>query len=152
MNVTAYSIAERYLGMGEVPGEKNHPFIQWCFSLCSMGLDTPDSVAWCSAFLQHPFWELNLPRSKHAGARSWLQVGRAVILSEARKGFDVVVFYRGLWRPGREVLQAPGHVALFHSWENGHVRVLGANQSDRVSVIEKSTSDILEIRRVWEGA
>jgi uncharacterized protein (TIGR02594 family) len=146
--VTPYSIAVRYVGLAEIPGVKSHPFIQHCFSLCHMGLETNDDVAWCSAFLQHPFWELGLDRSGSARARSWLNAGISIPLSMAEPGFDVVVFKRGpAPQPGPEVIDAPGHVALYDSHTAPLVRVFGGNQGDKAGFARFPISDILEVRR-----
>jgi len=151
--VTPYDLAVRYVGLAEIPGEKDHPFIQHCFSLCHMGLETGDGVAWCSAFLQHPFWELGLERSGSARARSWLKVGLAIPLSMAEAGFDVVVFKRGAGpQPGAEVVDAPGHVALYEAQSPPFVRVFGGNQGDKASFARFPIADILEVRRVTEKA
>jgi len=147
--VTPYDLAVRYVGMAEIPGEKDHPFVQWCFSLCGMGLETDDEVPWCSAFLQHPFWELGLERSGSARARSWLKCGMLIDLSLAQPGFDIVVFKRGVPpQPGPEVGDAPGHVGLFHDHKGGLVYLLGGNQGNRVSVNSFPEGDVLSVRRV----
>ena len=127
MTLTAFDIAQRYVGLvREVAGPgRDHPFIQWCLSLCFDGqLDLPDETPWCSAFAQHPAWELRLPRSKSARARSWLLVGTPVPLAEAQRGNDVVVFNRG-GNPDPAVIQGPGHVAYFAALEDDSVIVAG---------------------------
>ena len=147
--VTPYDLAVRYVGLAEIPGEKDHPFVQWCFSLCGMGLETDDEVPWCSAFMQHPFWELGLERSGSARARSWLKCGMLIDLSLAQPGFDVVVFKRGAKpQPGPEVQDAPGHAALYDSHGAPLVRVFGGNQGNRAGFAKFPISDILEVRRV----
>lgn len=158
--ITPFDIAQRYLGLEEIPGEKDHPFIQWCFTLCGYGTDTPDEIPWCSAFIQHPFWELHLPRSKSARARSWLEIGKAVDREwEARAGFDVVILSRGGGnQPGPEVINAPGHVGLFAGWVSGggtdrnFVRILSGNQGDKVSIQAFPSNRILGIRRIRSGS
>jgi uncharacterized protein (TIGR02594 family) len=152
MGTTAHSIAARYarLGVLEIPGPDDHPFIQWCHSLCGLGLDTPDEVPWCSSFAQHPAFELDLPRSKSARARSWLNVGIPTNLEDAERGFDIVVLARGEGpQPGPEVMMAPGHVGYFDSWnENGDPIILGGNQSNSVSFSSYRRDRILSIRRL----
>jgi uncharacterized protein (TIGR02594 family) len=149
---TALDIARRFLGHQEIPGAGHSPFIQWCFTLCGYGPETPDEVAWCSAFAQAPAFLLGLPRSKSAAARSWLQVGSPVDAMAARPGFDVVVLKRGQGaQPGPEILNAPGHVGFFAGWtaeSNPRVRVCGGNQSDSVSEAIFPAHQILSIRRL----
>ena len=81
--MTAFDIAQRYVGIQELPGGKNHPLISWWLSLCGFELDSPDEIAWCSAFVNGIAWDLRLPRSKSAAARSWLTVGESVLLADA---------------------------------------------------------------------
>jgi uncharacterized protein (TIGR02594 family) len=152
MNVTPYMIAERYIGVHERTGGQDHPFIQHCFSLCGFGLDTPDEVPWCAAFIQHPFWELRCPRSKSARAREGLLVGKVLTLGQALVGFDVVILKRGTGeQPGPDVIDAPGHIGLFAGMSGaGHLYLLAGNQGNRVSVASFPVSDILGIRR-WEA-
>jgi uncharacterized protein (TIGR02594 family) len=142
MTTTPYQIAERYIGqVFERKGDLDHPFIQWCFSLCGYGLGTHDEVPWCSAFLQHPFWELRLPRSKSAAARSWLTVGRTIDITDAMVGWDVVVLSRGT-----NLVQ--GHVGLFAGLAQKEVYLLGGNQGNGVSVALFDRARIVGVRRM----
>lgn len=148
--MTPFDLASRYVGViKEIPGDHDHPFIQWCFSLCGMDPETHDEVAWCSAFAQHPAFELELPRSGSARARSWLNVGERVPLLEARVGYDLVVLQRGAGpQPGPEVIDAPGHVGYFAGRKEGLVMVLGGNQGDRVSVATFTPWNVLAVQRI----
>jgi len=146
--MTPYTIAQRYIGIGEIPGERDHPFIQWCFTLCGLDGETADEVPWCSAFLQHPFWELRLDRSKSARARSWLLHGKPIPLVEASSGFDVVILKRGVGeQPGPDVIAAPGHVGLFAGRPSlDRVELLGGNQGNRVCIASFAASLVLGVR------
>jgi uncharacterized protein (TIGR02594 family) len=117
--------------------------------LCALGPDQPDTVPWCSSFVNAICWMLRLPRSKSAAARSWLLVGRAVPLHDAQVG-DVVILRRGGNTQGPEVIAAPGHVGLFAGADltRGVVHVLGGNQSDGVSVAGFKAVDVLGVRRL----
>lgn len=152
MNVTAFDLAQRFVGLTELAGAQHHPLIQWGFTLCGYGMDTPDEVAWCSAFAQIPPYLLRLPRSKSAAARSWLQIGQPVDLMASVVGFDVVILKRGQGaQPGPEVLQAPGHVGFFAGWaDEGRqsLRILGGNQSDSVNVQSFPRERVLGVRRL----
>src|SRR3972149_7435745 len=152
MEITPYRIAERYLGLSEIPGEKNHPFVQWCFSLCNgYGLWTPDEEAWCSAFMQHPCYELGLRRSKSARARSWLLIGERIPWQDARVGFDVVVLKRGQGlQPGAEVTEAQGHVGWLAGFDvvRNRIRVLAGNQGNKVSIADFAVDMILSVQRL----
>lgn len=144
--VTPYSLAQRYVGITELAENGDHPLISWWHSLCREDgkLDTPDETAWCSAFANGIAWELRLPRSKSAMARSWLKVGVPVNLNEAAAGQDVVVLWRG------EKDGPLGHVGFFAGLEDGMVLVLGGNTHDAVAVGRFPASQILGIRRISE--
>ena len=153
MKVTAFDVAQRFVGLKELRGKKHHPLIQWGFMLCSWDSDTPDEVPWCSAFAQIPAHILRLPRSKSARARSWLQVGRPIVdpLDELRAAYDVVILRRGGGdQPGPEVIEAPGHVGFFAGLEERHVLVLGGNQGDAVSIRPYPVERVLGYRRLKE--
>jgi uncharacterized protein (TIGR02594 family) len=144
---TAFSIAERFVGVREVPGTKHHPLI-----LAMLQLDdswpVADEVPWCSAFVNFIAWLIRLPRSKSLTARSWLTVGKSIGLADARVGFDVVILRNMAGAPGPEVLDAPGHVGLYAGQEGGGIMVLGGNQSDSVSVARFASDRLIGIRRL----
>ena len=148
MTVSAYSLAERFIGTTETPGVASNPLV-----LAMLRLDAQwpsgDDVPWCSAFTNFVAWLLRLPRSKSLAARSWLMVGTPIQLHDATAGFDVVVLKRGKGpQPGADVLDAPGHVGLFAGVEGKHVLVLGGNQGDRVSIERFPITSILGLRRL----
>lgn len=148
--MTAYELAQRYVGIQEIAGDENHPLVLWWLSLCFDGkLDVPDSTPWCSAFVNGIAWELRLPRSKSALARSWLKVGKPVDLHDAAVGSDVVV----LWRGNPE--GPSGHVGFFAGIEGmdatgaaDRVLILGGNQSDAVCVETFPAGRVLGVRRL----
>ena len=147
LTVTAFSMAQRFLGMKEVSGSVDNPAI-----LAMLRLDASwpqaDEVPWCSAFVNYICWLLRLPRSKSLRARSWLLVGEVVNLDMAVVGFDVVIFSRGSNAPGPEVIQALGHVAFFAGLDGDRVYALGGNQSDGVNVSQSPRSQVLGVRRL----
>ena len=147
--MTAFDLAQRFVGeIRELPGTAQHPFIQFGHMLCGLGADQADETPWCSSWLNAIAWLLRLPRSKSAAARSWLQVGTAVALEEARPGYDVVVLKRAGGTAGPDVLSAPGHVGLFAGREAGFVLVLGGNQGNAVTVQRFPVKQVLGIRRL----
>jgi len=147
LQVTAFSIAQRFVGTTEAVGVASNPLILAMLKL-DQGWPQDDEVPWCSAFLNWVAWLLRLPRSKSLAARSWLTVGQPIPIESAEAGFDVVVFSRGGNPPGPEVLNAPGHVALFASVEGGLVYVLGGNQGDTVKVSAYPLTRVLGVRRL----
>lgn len=148
MNITLFDLAQRFVGMREIAGEKDNGFIVWAHSLCAIA-DAKDELPWCSSWLNACAWMLRLPRSKSAGARTWLEVGIPIELDEAMPGFDVVILRRGKEpQPGPEVIKAQGHVGLFAGIMGDSVLVLGGNQSDSVSIAPFDISRVLGVRRL----
>jgi len=148
MNITAFWLAQRYVGLAEVPGSKSNATV---LGMLRLDQEWPedDGTPWCSAFVNWITWHLRLPRSKSLRARSWLHVGRSIHLAEARPGWDVVVLQRGEGpQPGPEVIDAPGHVGFFAGIENDRVLLLGGNQGNAVTVEAFQASRILGVRRL----
>jgi uncharacterized protein (TIGR02594 family) len=152
MQVTAFDIAQRFVGVKEANGTTANPFI-----LSMLQLDTnwpqDDEVPWCSAFVNYVAWILRLPRSKRLDARSWLEVGRPIPLShdvgricpDARIGYDVAIFKRG------DSLTS-GHVGFWAGQEGSSILVLGGNQSNSVMIKRYAAENLLGVRRLFDGA
>lgn len=154
MYVTPYKLAERYTGVKELSGTKHHPLISWWHSLCKMALDSPDEIPWCSSFVNGICWELLLPRSESAAARSWLNIGLPIAIEDATPGFDIVILKRGKGpQPGPEVtIGASGHVGFFAGFDpDGRLLLLGGNQSNGVNIGRFDPADILGVRRLREA-
>jgi uncharacterized protein (TIGR02594 family) len=158
MEVTAFSLGQRFVGLREISGPVSNAHI-----LAMLRLDNTwvadDSVPWCSAWVNYLAWLLRLPRSKSLAARSWLKVGIPIALESARPAFDVVVLKRGgKTEPGPDVFDAPGHVGFFaglegraagfHDSDPRRVLVLGGNQSDEVSIAPFPVERLLGVRRL----
>ena len=152
IETTAFDFAEKFIGFKEIPGPKDHPFIQWCLSLCYDGtFGLHDEIPNCSAWMNGICFLLDLPRSESAAARSWLRVGREVPLEEAGPGNDIVVFSRGpLPQPGPEVIKAQGHVALYGGYIGNMVLARGGNQGDEFNDSWFPLDRVLGFRRLWE--
>lgn len=147
MNVTAFDIAQRFVGTKEVGGKVDNPQI---ISMLKLDNDWPenDEVPWCSAFANYVTWLLRLPRSKNLRARSWLTVGKGITLDEAEAG-DIIVLKRGKGeQPGPEVIKAPGHVGFYAGRFGEFIEVLGGNQSDTVKVSRYPAKRLLGVRRL----
>jgi len=148
MNITAFDIAQVFVGTEEVGGAMDNAQI-----LAMLKLDNNwpenDEVPWCSAFVNYICKLLRLPRSKSLLARSWLEVGRTISLDQAESGFDVVILKRGSGnQPGPENTTASGHVGFYAGQSGDFVQLLGGNQSDSVKVSSYRISRILGIRRL----
>ncbi|WP_435310634.1 TIGR02594 family protein [Primorskyibacter sedentarius] len=148
MSQDAYQVAERFIGLRELPGDAHHPFIQWGLMLCKFGHDAADEVPWCSAFVNAIAFICGLERTQSARARSWLLAGKPVHIEDAEIG-DVVILKRGTGdQPGPEVIEAPGHVGFFGGIEGDKVVILGGNQSDSVNVSRYPLLRVLGVRRL----
>ncbi len=149
LEITALSLARRFVGLSEVPGTASNPAI-----LAMLKLDQSwpggDEVAWCSAYVNYICWLLELPRSKSLAARSWLKIGSPVSITHAQPGFDVVVIMRGSGvQPGPEVTSgAPGHVGFYLGSDGGAISLLAGNQGNKVSEQSFPLSKLLGIRRL----
>jgi uncharacterized protein (TIGR02594 family) len=152
MDVTAYDLAERFVGLREAKGPTSNAHVLAMLQL-DAGWPVDDEVPWCSAFANYIAWLLRLPRSKNLAARSWLQVGSVVERwsENAQRGFDVVILKRGGGdQPGPEVLAAAGHVGFLSGIEVDAdlVWVLGGNQNDSVSLACFKADRVLGVRRL----
>ena len=155
--ITAYELAERFVGTTEVTGpEHNCRIMSWLHR--SMPWVADDKTAHCAAFVHEICYCLGLPMPevdvmKHthpARARSWLTVGRAIPITEARSGFDLVIFRRKIGDPGVNVLDALGHVGFYSAYDGGNfVDCLGANQDNTVKVKPYLADNLLGVRRAY---
>ena len=149
IEITAFGLAERFIGVKEIFGVASNPMI-----LSMLKLDeqwpTADEVPWCSAFVNYICWLLRLPRSKSLSARSWLRLGSSAFPGGGEVGFDVVILKCGKGdQPGPEVVKAPGHVGFFGGIEGNEILVLGGNQGDAVNVSRFDKDLVLGIRRIY---
>lgn len=147
--LTPFLLAQRFADLAEVPGHVHNPAIVAMLQLVDPGIEN-DETPWCSAFTNYVAWILGCQRSRSLAARSWLRVGIPIALTEARRGFDIVVLSRGAHAPGPEVLVAPGHVGFFAGLLHApdRVRVLGGNQGDRVCYEDFPIDRVLGVRRI----
>lgn len=157
-----------HLGIVERAGDASHPFVQTALWRVGMGLDASDEIAWCSGMVTllmetigiAPSTSIKLGPGRLVGkaaARSWLRWGREVPREDWRRG-DVCVFKRGGGdQPGKDVLDALGHVAIFLELLAGGagaagvsgpmVRVVGGNQKNQITVADFPLAQLLDVRR-----
>jgi uncharacterized protein (TIGR02594 family) len=140
--LTPYGFARRYVGVvEEFPGAEHHPLIQWWLSLCRWGFKAADETPWCSAFVNAIYWEFDLPHTKSAAARSWLDVGVPVSIEVARPVSDLVI----LSRPPNPT---SGHVGFYDSHSTQTVTILGGNQQNKVTIETFNKARIVGVRRI----
>jgi uncharacterized protein (TIGR02594 family) len=146
---TPYDMAGRFIGVKEVVGHVHNPMIVAMMQLTDRSV-RDDETPWCSGFVAYCAWLLEVPHSKSLRARSWLTVGQAITLEDARPGFDVVVLSRGADAPPADVISAPGHVGFFHAYDADKriVYLLGGNQGNQVSIAGFPRWRVLGVRRL----
>jgi uncharacterized protein (TIGR02594 family) len=156
MNITAFDLAQRFIGVKEVAGTVNNSQIMAILQLDN-NWPKNDEVAWCSAFVNYICWLLRLPRSKDLRARSWLNVGRPIAGKDAVVGWDIVVLDRSDGTASPTTIDAPGHVGFYAGLVQyppaplTSVYLLGGNQGDAVNISAFSTDKIIGVRRLYDG-
>jgi len=138
MNHVLLAQALGYYGEREIPGAKSNPIIN--AMLRSVGLPARDSIAWCSAFVNHIATEVGAERTDKGLARSWLGVGKMILPQHVLPG-NLVILRRGKSR-------WQGHVGFVIrlNRKRGYVYVLGGNQSNRVCIRDYPLSRVLGYR------
>ena len=132
-----FEMASQFVGLSEINGVLNNPMI-----LAMLRLDTSwpenDETPWCAAFMNFICHSCKTLRTKSLRARSWLAIGEAISLEDAKVGFDVVILERG----------AGGHVGFYVNHNADYVRLLGGNQGNKVSIASYPRERILGVRRL----
>lgn len=130
-------LARAELGTKEVDGSGNNPRVVSYFADAGEPGVREDSVAWCSAFCGAMLKRAGMPNSGSLAARSYLKYGTPV---ETPQVGDIVVFSRGnsTWE---------GHVGFYVGETDTAVKVLGGNQSNKVSIASYSKTRLLGYRR-----
>lgn len=168
--ITGLFVAEKFLGLREVPGVVHNPAIVAMLALVDATVHD-DETPWCSAFVNFVMMLCGMRRSDSLAARSWLWTGFEVPLQLAIPAWDVVVLKRAGDDHGPEVRYTstiapltfsypPGHVGFFAGWEieehttdlsrsTRKVSILGGNQSNSVSYELFDQSRVLGVRRMY---
>lgn len=144
-------LAERFIGLREIQGPQHEPQIVAFIQRSGGNWINDDETPWCSAFVYYIAWLLDLqrPMTKALRARSWLEIGTPVKLTDAKAGDVVILMRGGGHQPGPEVVDATGHVAFFVATEEGgKVMALGGNQSNAVTVAPYPADRVLGVRRL----
>lgn len=129
-------LARAELGTKESPGSKNNPVVVQYYADSGNAGIRDDSVAWCAAFCGAMLKRAGLPNTGSLAARSYLNYG--IALDDPKPGC-IVVFTRGnsSWE---------GHVGFYIGETANHIKVLGGNQSDSVSIASYPKSKLLGYR------
>jgi len=127
-------IALNEIGQTEIPGPGNNPRI--AEYLKSVNLPGIDKIAHCAAFGNWCLLKSGVNGTGSGMARSFLSWGYKIV--EPRLGC-IVVLSRGL-NPKL------GHFGFYLDASRGFIRILGANQGDRVGINAYSKLRLLEYR------
>jgi uncharacterized protein (TIGR02594 family) len=115
-------VARDEIGQAEGGPDSSNPRIEAYHATTQGGVE-PDSVPWCSSFVNFCVEQAGFQGTKSKSARSWLEWG--VEAAEFVPGC-IVVLQRG---------QPPkGHVGFYVGRESSRIRLLGGNQGDKVSI------------------
>lgn len=128
--------AEGFVGLKEIVGSRHEPKIVSFFAEAGHPNVRDDETAWCAAFANAMLKRAGIEGTGLLTARSFLNWGEA--LAKPRPGC-IVVFKRGTsaWQ---------GHVAFYVSETATHIRVLGGNQGNAVSIANYPKADLLGYR------
>jgi uncharacterized protein (TIGR02594 family) len=129
------TIARGELGQKEAAGGDDNPRIREYHATTKGGAE-PDSVPWCSSFVNFCITKAGLTGANSKASRSWLGWGRKIDTPVAG---CVVVLSRG-------ADPAKGHVGFYVGEEGGMVRLLGGNQGDAVTIASHAKSRLLGFR------
>jgi uncharacterized protein (TIGR02594 family) len=131
---------ELHAGIAEVKGSGDNPRIVEYLKSTSLGkpMNQNDETFWCSAFVNFCVEHSGKDGTNSAMARSWMTWGHAL---KTPKVGCVAVFFRG------SKAGIKGHVGFYAGPSGpGHVKILGGNQGDRVSIQSHPVSMLLGYR------
>lgn len=140
MTNIAYKLAQDDIGTWEWADGHNPKVVQYFHDVGHEWVKD-DETAWCAAFVGAMLKRANMPHTGKLNARSYLDIGEEVPLSEAVPG-DIVIFSRGDpdgWQ---------GHVGFFVRRAGAHIEVLGGNQANQVNIKRYPASRLLGVRRL----
>lgn len=125
--------AELKSNVSEIPGTANNPRIVLYHSTTNGGA-APDEVPWCSSFVNFCVEQAGLRGTDNKWAMSWHDARWGTDVTGTPAEGDIAVFER---REGSASgKQMGGHVGFFLSATSDSIRLLGGNQSNRVSIAQ----------------
>jgi len=122
--LTPYGVAQRYLGVREIPGKKhNGTILNWYRRLQISIFD--DETPWCGVFVAHCVQDVGLPYPKmYMRAKAWADYGSLLRRDRLAPG-AILVFDRA----------GGGHVGfVVGKTTGGALLVLGGNQGNEVNI------------------
>ncbi|HVF30644.1 MAG TPA: TIGR02594 family protein [Pyrinomonadaceae bacterium] len=129
-------IASAEQGVKEFPGSGDNPRIVLYLQSTNLpaSLASEDETHWCSAFVNWCVEHSGFEGTDSAWAKSWATWGKK--LTTPRRGC-IAVFKRGV---------SSGHVAFYVGETSTHVKILGGNQSDAVTITKYPKSKLISYR------
>lgn len=128
-------IAEKELGVSEVPGPESNPRIIEYNKATTLNA-TSDEIPWCASFVGWCLQEAGMKSSRSAAARSYQSYGEEL---KAPEFGCIVVLKRGN-------SPSSGHVGFYVGEGNDHIKLLGGNQGDKVSIVNFDKSKVVSYR------
>lgn len=120
------ALAELALSVAEIPGAEHNPRIVM-YHASTKGGPAPDETAWCSSFVSYCVEKSGMRGTRSKRARTWHDRNWGNdVTANPLKG-DIVVFSR------ENANVKGGHVGFYIDETQDRIRVLGGNQSNRVS-------------------
>jgi len=126
-------------GLQEVSGPESNPDIIAMGEDLGIKIDDDSTLSWCSIALCYYAKKLGYEQPNSPAARSWLKMPIRVLKPSMG---DIVV----LWRESPQSWK--GHVALFIRYDGDFVWLLGANQSNAITIAKFPKGRILGIRKL----
>ncbi len=138
---------EARAGVREIPGPEHNPRIL-VYGKSVTYTVTTDEIPWCSNLVNWCFMELEMERTRSAAARSWLMWG--IPLQHAALGAVCILKRGGGDQPGKDTIDAPGHVGLLTDMlEPETVTIMAGNQGNRICEDVFPLDRLLDMR--WPG-
>ena len=138
LNKTIMQHAQKQVGIWEWAGSENNPLVLAMFAEAGHSDIKQDAVPWCAAFVGSVLLRAGTKGTGSLLARSYLDWGQKIPLSEAKEGDVVILSGKASWQ---------GHVGFFKGQGAQKLNLLGGNQNDQVNVKAYPASKLLGVRR-----
>jgi len=127
--------AKGEIGTKEIRGQEHNPRVLEYHAQTTLKATT-DEVPWCSAFVTWVMEKSQIPSTRSAWARSWLNWGQE--LEEPVMGCIVVLSRGGS--------PTKGHVGFYMGEKDGYLHILGGNQGNEVKISKYGKERLLSYR------
>ena len=138
LNKTIMQHAQKQVGIWEWAGSENNPLVLAMFTEAGHSDIKQDAVPWCAAFVGSVLLRAGTKGTGSLLARSYLDWGQKISLSEVKEGDVVILSGNASWQ---------GHVEFFKGQGAQKLNLLGGNQNDQVNVKAYPASKLLGVRR-----